>query len=60
MTPMRPWFGTSERVMSTNTLNTLAPEAAICQLMREFSLDPVMLEDNDSGLLLSLSYGLVC
>lgn len=61
MASKRPRRDTSEGGMSGNTPNTQeAAVAAIRQIMRQFSLDPVTLEDDDSGLSLSLSYGRVC
>jgi hypothetical protein len=50
----------NEGDMSSTPNTPEAAVAAIRQLMRQFSLDPVTLEDDDSGRSLSLSYGLVC
>ena len=62
MTSKRQRRDTSEREPTDTPDTQEAAVAAIRQLMRQFSLDPAMfkLEDDVSGLSLSLSCGLVC
>ena len=61
MSSKRPRRDTGARDMPTDTPGT--PEAAMAtirQLMKQFGFDSAtVLEDDDSGLLLSLSWGLV-
>jgi hypothetical protein len=61
MTSKRLRRDTGAQDLPTDTPDT--PEAAVAairRLMRQFSVDPAMLEDDDLGLSLSLSWGLVC